>query len=215
MHADERQQPGGEAPDRSEVPAGQQPAQDDAAPAQEAPVDATSNADGRQANDGNGDTTELEPMKQGDEAREVEGEPQLSHEEAKEVFENVVKVLAEGTDEEVGKRLALADTVLVVQCTDHPDLAYTLYMDREPATAEMGAKDEAEVHIYASAYQVKEFWSGEMHLAMRIARGYITYEGPVRKVLRIIPIARRVTERYREMVGMEPAEDDEVKPTGM
>ena len=77
-----------------------------------------------------------------------------------------------------------------------------------------GAEGKAEVLMWATARQVTEFWTGSTHLAMVIAHGYITYEGPVRKILRIIPIARRMTERYREMAGTEAPEAPEVRPTG-
>lgn len=144
------------------------------------------------------------PIRASTEPRGREGQREIPYEEAKEIYANQARVGQEiAKEEQLAKRLALADVTFSVHCTDHPDLCTTFLFDRNPVEVYEGEQDGIEVHFYSSAQEVLEFWSGEMHLAMRIANGYVGYEGPVRKVLRVVPILRRFVERYREMAGVE------------
>lgn len=144
------------------------------------------------------------PVRAGKEPREREGQREIPYEEAKEIYANQARVGQEiAKEESLSKRLALADITFQVCCTDHPDLCTTFLFDRNPVEVHEGEHEDVEVRFYSTAQEVLEFWSGEMHLAMRIANGYVGYEGPVRKVLRVVPILRRFVERYREMAGVQ------------
>lgn len=125
-----------------------------------------------------------------------------AREEVEEVyarFKSVMEIAAE--DEFLGRRLALADTTVTVEFVDAPGepVALSLLLDRDRIEVVDGAIPDAEVRLLANTRDVHLFWSGELHLAMAIANGAVRYEGPVRKVLRIVPIARRLVERYAEL----------------
>jgi hypothetical protein len=72
-------------------------------------------------------------------------------------------------------------------------------MDREPVEIRSGAVGDPEVEIFMSSSDIDSFWAGDLHLAMAIAEGKVQYTGPVRKFLRIVPIALRLTPTYLQM----------------
>lgn len=127
-----------------------------------------------------------------------EGPP--SQEEAEAIFDSFREIMEVGSRDPVfGHRLALAQTVAHVHISDAEDLTLSLLLDREPIEALEGPVGDPEVEIFIKSRDVDRFWNGEMHLAMAIAEGQVQYRGPVRKLLRIVPIALRLTPKYVEM----------------
>src|ERR1700757_2288141 len=102
-------------------------------------------------------------------------------------------------DTDVGERVALSRTAVALHFTGAEDVAVTLLLDRDPLEAVARALPEAEGDIYASAEQWDAIWTGEYQLAVGIARGEITYRGPVRKFLRTVPILRRLAGEYQQL----------------
>lgn len=127
-----------------------------------------------------------------------EGPP--SQQEAEAIFDSFREIMEVGSRDPVfGHRLALAQTVAHVHISDADDLTLSLLLDREPIEAVEGAVGDPEVELFIKSRDVDRFWNGEMHLAMAIAEGEVQYRGPVRKLLRIVPIALRLTPKYVEM----------------
>ena len=118
----------------------------------------------------------------------------LSQAEAEILFEGFMRILdAAAADEFIGRRLAHADATMEVHYVDtDPELSFTVLADREPIEMVRGSVGDADIHLYATMRDGVRFFAGDLHLAMAIARGEVTYTGPVRKMLRIIPIFRRV-----------------------
>lgn len=140
---------------------------------------------------------------------ELEGvdESPPTREEAERIHDGCVQMLKlAAADELVGKRLALAQTTLQVHFVDAEPLVITVLLDREPVEVTDRALGEAEVHIFIKTRDVDRFWTGDLELAIAIISGEVTYQGPVRKVLRIVPILRRFVDTYRRLqAGGEPA----------
>ena len=120
--------------------------------------------------------------------------PQLTAEEEQLLFDGLTRAAqAAAADDYIGRRLALAQTTLHVHMTDtEPERVHSFLLDREPVEILPGAHGQAEVHLYGSIVDVLRFYAGVLHLGAAIMRGDVTYTGPVRKVLRVIPIMRRL-----------------------
>jgi len=118
----------------------------------------------------------------------------LTQEEQQTLLAGFMRVLEAGAaDEFIGPRLSSADASMEVHLVDtDPELSFSVLADREPAEMVPGGTGDADVHLYATMADAIAFFAGQMHLAMAIAKGRVTYTGPVRKILRIIPIFRRV-----------------------
>jgi hypothetical protein len=66
----------------------------------------------------------------------------------------------------------------------------TIWLDRSPIAAEVGIVGEAEIELFGPSRRFMGLVTGEEAMAIVIARGDITYTGPVRKFLRVVPILR-------------------------
>jgi hypothetical protein len=51
------------------------------------------------------------------------------------------------------------------------------------------------------------FWLGQVNVTMAIARGEIKAEGPVAKILRLVPLTKPVFPRYRALLESQGRED--------
>jgi hypothetical protein len=95
-------------------------------------------------------------------------------------------------DERIGQRLANSHTSVLFHITDAEPLTFTLRLDRVPIEAGAGEQGEAEVVVYGTADALSRVFLGRDHMALMIARGELEFEGPVRKVLRAVPIMRQL-----------------------
>lgn len=119
---------------------------------------------------------------------------------SREVFDAFKEIMdLAAADEVIGQRLALAGTTVQVHFEDDPELVMTMLLDRVPIETIGRAVGHPEVHLYIHSRDVFRFWTGDYHLAMGIAKGEVTYRGPVRKMLRVVPIARRLAGRFRQL----------------
>jgi phospholipid/cholesterol/gamma-HCH transport system ATP-binding protein len=139
--------------------------------------------------------------------------PRLSQAEAETLLTGFMRILdAAAADEFIGNRLAHAQTTMEVHYVDtDPQLSFTVLADREPVEFVRGSAGDAEIHLFATLADGVRFFAGDLHLAMAIARGDVTYTGPVRKILRIIPIFRRILGEVSMRVL---AEEEEGKTLG-
>lgn len=134
-------------------------------------------------------------------------------EQAQRVYDAFFEIMQRASEHsEIADRLALADTVSHVHLRDSPQqLAMTLFFDRAPVEVEHGAVGHAEVELFIDTNDVLRFWTGDLHLAMGIMHGDVEFKGPVRKLLRIVPIARRLVGEFQSLAvaeGILPADGD-------
>lgn len=96
-----------------------------------------------------------------------------------------------GEDPQLSERMAFANTTVHIHFEDGgvTDVC-TVWLDRTPITAEHGAIGAPEVELFGPADAWMDMITGKEQLAMAIARGDVTYRGPVRKFLRVVPILR-------------------------
>jgi hypothetical protein len=110
-------------------------------------------------------------------------------------------VLDAADDQDLARRLTAAQTVVQIHFTDAPPLTLTLMLDRDPIEAVEGEVGQAEVHVFARTEDVHRVFTGEAQLPVLILRGEASYNGPVRKFLRVLPIVRRMSDSYRAHHG--------------
>jgi hypothetical protein len=92
---------------------------------------------------------------------------------------------------ELARKLEQAETRVRIDLVDAPH-PRSIGLCFEPGSVAGfdGAPADPEVTIYIRCQDFADFWAGEMHPATMIAEGVVGYEGPVRKVLRMVPIVR-------------------------
>jgi hypothetical protein len=97
-----------------------------------------------------------------------------------------------------------ADTIVQYRSTD-PDACLTvdLRQDRDAAVY-FGACDlEPEVVMTMQTDTAHRFWLGQVNLTVALARGVIRAQGPVAKILKLVPLAKPFFPRYQELMQRE------------
>jgi hypothetical protein len=126
------------------------------------------------------------------EATDREGAQVDGSEEAERMAAMTAAFFAKAGDEpELSERMGFAQTTVHIHFEDDDGSAgCTVWLDRSPITAEAGIVGEAEIELYGPSRCFMGLVTGEESMAIVIARGDITYKGPVRKFLRVVPILR-------------------------
>lgn len=103
-------------------------------------------------------------------------------------------------NERLSRRLTVADTVWTAHLTD-AEQAFTIYLDRFPIEFSREADPKAEVQTFGTVEDNIDTWLGKTFIGLAIANGTMTYEGPVRQVLRIVPMFRPLAEygRFKDL----------------
>lgn len=138
-------------------------------------------------------------------------------EQAEAVFDSFHQIMSQAAaHSEIGERLAFADIVAHIHLRDSPqNLVMTLFFDRKPIEIADHAVGTADVDLLIDTNDVLRFWTGDMHLAIAILNGEVDYRGPVRKLLRIVPIARRLVADFQKLAateGLVPSENGTTPP---
>jgi hypothetical protein len=104
-------------------------------------------------------------------------------------------------DDQLGARFQQADTIVQYRLR-HPDSQVTVKALGEGERAvELGpTQTRAEVVVTMEADTAHRYWLGEVNVTIALARGQIQAQGPVAKILKLVPLSQPVVERYRALV---------------
>lgn len=92
-------------------------------------------------------------------------------------------------DAELSERMSFANTTVHLHFTDPAgNASCTVWLDRLPIGAEMGAVGQAEIELFAPTQIWMDLYQRKRQLPIEIVRGEVTYTGPVRKFLRVVPL---------------------------
>ena len=119
--------------------------------------------------------------------------------DAQDVYDNIGRLFQElANDEELAPKLRAADTT--VQYRYHePESQITVRLNEtDPLQVDLGETElEPEVVLTMNADVAHRFWLGEVNATMAIARGQIRTKGPLAKVLKLAPVVKPISIRYR------------------
>jgi hypothetical protein len=129
--------------------------------------------------------------------------------DAEELYAHLGKLFQDIVDDdELGARFQLADTVVQYRMR-RPDSQLTVRMlkDAEREVDFGVTQIEPEVVMAMDADTAHRFWLGAINVTVALARGQISARGPVAKILKLVPLAQPVTERYRAQLEAAGRED--------
>ena len=140
---------------------------------------------------------------------------------AQDVYDRIGRVLQElAADPELTPVFQEADTCVRYELHD-PDAAITVGSRAgAPVQVDLGpSEQEPEVVISMDADTAHSYLLGEIDMTVALARGQITAEGPVTKILAVLPIFEPLLPRYRAIVspsnGGGSARSDEAPRPGL
>jgi putative sterol carrier protein len=129
--------------------------------------------------------------------------------DAAEVYEYLGKLFQDVmADEELANRFRQANTVVQYQFR-RPDSGITVKMlDGEEPQVDLGPTTlQPEVIMTMEADTAHRFWLGKVNVTVALARGQIKAQGPVAKILKLVPLAKPVFPRYQAQLEAAGRED--------
>ena len=129
--------------------------------------------------------------------------------DAQEVYDTVGKMFASVTnDEELGPKFRKANTIVQYAYTE-PDATITVRLQEgQPGDVDFGETEmDPEVTMRMKADTAHRFWLGEVNVTMAIARGEIKPQGPVSKILKLVPLTKPIFPRYRAQLEADGRQD--------
>ena len=104
-------------------------------------------------------------------------------------------------DPVVGQKFAESGVILKVTHTE-PDSVFTVDMPSKKVLygddARQGPKPVVEMFMKADVGH--RFWLGKVNISLALAKGEMRAKGPVPKILKLVPIAKSLFPRYRELL---------------
>jgi hypothetical protein len=141
--------------------------------------------------------------------------------DAQDIYDRIGRVMLElAADPELTPAFQEADTCVRYEL-HHPEAAITVSSRAgAPVKVDLGPSDqEPEVVISMEADTAHRYLLGELDMTVALARGQITAEGPVTKILAVLPIFEPLLPRYRAIVspsnGGGSASGDEAPRPGL
>ena len=112
------------------------------------------------------------------------------------------------TDDELASKFRKANTIVRYQYSN-PDSAITVRLQEgEPGDVDFGDSEmEPEVTMTMEADTAHRFWLGEVNVTVALARGEIKANGPVAKILKLVPLAKPVFPRYKAQLEQQGRAD--------
>ena len=129
--------------------------------------------------------------------------------DAQEVYDTIGKLFVElSEDEELAPKFRKANTI-VQYVYREPDSIVTVRLQEEgDSEVDFGETDMGpEVTMRMEADTAHRFWLGKVNVTVALARGQIKAEGPVAKILKLVPLTKPIFPRYKEMLEQNGRED--------
>jgi putative sterol carrier protein len=129
--------------------------------------------------------------------------------DAQEVYDTIGKLFQElSEDEELAPKFRKANTI-VQYAYRNPDSIVTVRLQEDqPGDVDFGDTDmEPEVTMRMEADTAHRFWLGKVNVTVALARGQIKAEGPVAKILKLVPLTKPVFPRYKAQLEADGRSD--------
>jgi putative sterol carrier protein len=129
--------------------------------------------------------------------------------DAQEVYDTIGKLFTEvAEDEEFAAQFQDANTIVQYVHRD-PEATITVRLQKDqPVEVDIGETDmEPEVTMSMEADTAHRFWLGQVNVTVALARGQIKANGPVAKILKLVPLTKPIFPRYKAQLEADGRED--------
>lgn len=115
-----------------------------------------------------------------------------------EVYDTIGKLFEDLRDDpELFPKFQKADTIVRYEFHEPESQITVKMLDGEPGQVDFGPSEmEPEVTMSMEADTAHRFWLGKVNITVALARGQIKAQGPVAKVLKLVPLVKPVFPRY-------------------
>ena len=129
--------------------------------------------------------------------------------DADEVYATIGKLFQDlAADEELAPTFRRANTVVQYDYRE-PDSTITVRLQEgRPGDVDFGETEmDPEVVMHMEADTAHRFWLGKVNVTVALARGHIKAEGPVAKILKLVPLTKPIFPRYKAQLEAAGRED--------
>jgi hypothetical protein len=129
--------------------------------------------------------------------------------DAEEVYDTIGRLFQDiASDEELAPKFRKANTIVRYEYSD-PDSVITVRLQEgQPGEVDFDESEmEPEVTMTMEADTAHRFWLGHVNVTVALARGQIKANGPVAKILRLVPLAKPVFPRYKAQLEAQGRSD--------
>ena len=129
--------------------------------------------------------------------------------DAQEVYDTIGRLFAElADDEELAPKFRKANTIVQYQHREPESTITVRLMEDEPTDVDFGESEmEPEVVMSMEADTAHRFWLGQVSVPVALARGQIKAQGPVAKILKLVPLTKPVFPRYKALLEEQGRDD--------
>jgi hypothetical protein len=129
--------------------------------------------------------------------------------DAQEVYDTIGKLFVDlAEDEELAPKFRKANTILRYDYREPASTITLRLREGEPGDVDFGETEmEPEVVMSMEADTAHRFWLGKVNVTVALARGQIKAQGPVAKILKLVPLTKPVFPRYKELLESQGRED--------
>jgi putative sterol carrier protein len=129
--------------------------------------------------------------------------------DAQEVYDTIGKLFAElAEDEELAPSFRKANTIVQYHHREPESTITVRLQEDQPSDVDFGETEmEPEVVMSMEADTAHRFWLGKVNVTVALARGQIKANGPVAKILKLVPLTKPVFPRYKALLEAQGRED--------
>lgn len=129
--------------------------------------------------------------------------------DAQEVYDTLGRLFVEiAEDAELAPKFRKANTIVLYKYSE-PDSAITVRLQEgQPGDVDFGESEmQPEVTMSMRADTAHRFWLGQVNVTVALARGEIKAQGPVAKILKLVPLAKPIFPRYKAQLEQQGRSD--------
>ncbi len=129
--------------------------------------------------------------------------------DAQDVYDTIGRLFQDiAADEELAPRFREANTIVQYRYREPDSVITVRIQEGQPGDVDFGETEmEPEVTMSMEADTAHRFWLGEVDVTAALARGQLKAEGPVAKILRLVPLTKPVPPRYRAQLAKQGRAD--------
>jgi putative sterol carrier protein len=129
--------------------------------------------------------------------------------DAQEVYDVIGKLFVDiANDDELSPKFRKADTIVQYAYRDPESVITVRLQEGQPGDVDFGETDmEPEVTMSMEADTAHKFWLGQVNVTVALARGQIKAQGPVAKILKLVPLTKPIFPRYRAQLEAQGRTD--------
>jgi putative sterol carrier protein len=119
--------------------------------------------------------------------------------DAEEIYQFIGGIFEEAfADPVVGEEFAKSGVVLKLHYTE-PQAVFTVDMPEQKVI--YGAEGpKPSVEMFMKADVAHQFWLGKVNVSMALAKGQMRAKGSIPKILKLVPIAKRLFPKYQGLL---------------